>query len=496
MLILEMIRSAAFASGERIAVHSNSGEMSYQELWRKSDSLAVWLDRELKSDRTPVVVYGHKSPMMLVCFLACVKSGRAYCPIDTSMADERTADIIETVGNRLVLATEEMPESIKAATAKFSIVTADEIETAAAAGEECEKNLWVRKGDVFYIIFTSGSSGKPKGVKISAGNLTSFVGWFVGVGDSRKAKSGGIFLNQAPFSFDLSVMDTYTCLATGGTLWCLDEKTRKDTKAMLKYLKDGRLNYWVSTPSFAELCLAEQDFDEKLMPDIRYFYFCGETLPADTAGRLMERFPKAKVINTYGPTETTVAVTSVEITEAMVRSGRPLPIGRTKEGTRIFLREGELVISGDTVSMGYYKDPMKTEKSFFMTDDYEWAYRTGDAGSFDSEMLYYGGRIDGQVKLHGYRIELGDIESNLLKLPGVSGAAVVAKREGGQVKSLAAFIKPKEQNDGGFEERQKIRRQLKERLPEYMVPKKIVFVDDMPLTANGKIDRRRLEAQI
>ena len=103
-----------------------------------------------------------------------------------------------------------------------------------------------------------------------------------------------------------------------------------------------------------------------------------------------------------------------------------------------------------------------------MTDDYEWAYRTGDAGSFDSEMLYYGGRIDGQVKLHGYRIELGDIESNLLKLPGVSGAAVVAKREGGQVKSLAAFIKPKEQNDGGFEERQKIRRQLKERLPEYM----------------------------
>ena len=263
---------------------------------------------------------------------------------------------------------------------------------------------------------------------------------------------------------------------------------------MMTALEKSDVHYWVSTPSFADMCLADAQFQEALLPNLRAFLFCGEKLGNRTAQKLMTRFPKAQVINTYGPTESTVAVTNITITKKMVEAG-DLPIGRCKPGTEILIDDenGEMIIKGNTVSKGYFKDPEKTAKVFFTAEDGQPCYRTGDTGYFKEDLLYYGGRIDLQVKLHGYRIELGDIESNLINMPEISTAAVLPKMQEGKVKYLQAFV-VSDTEDTSNAEVKRIKAFLKGFLPEYMVPKRIVFIEKMPLTNNGKIDRKKLAA--
>lgn len=220
----------------------------------------------------------------------------------------------------------------------------------------------------------------------------------------------------------------------------------------------------------------------------------------------MEKFPSAKVINTYGPTESTVAVTSVEITREMIAGDDELPIGVPKPGSRIYVakekvgitktrKKSEIIIAGDTVSPGYYKNPEKTEEVFVPGASYREnsvVYRTDDEGYFAEDgMLYYSGRIDLQIKFHGYRIELGDIEKNLVSIDDVSAAAVLPKSAEGRIRHLVAFLVAPNLT-GEYSDRKAIKEQLKVKLPDYMVPKKIVFVEKMPLTDNGKIDRKKL----
>ncbi len=249
------------------------------------------------------------------------------------------------------------------------------------------------------IIFTSGSTGTPKGVKITADCLNHFLEWSVGLGGPAEEKQGAVFLNQAPFSFDLSVMDLYTCLACGGTLWCLEKEVQEDYQKLMDSLKDSGAGVWVSTPSFAELCLADPGFEERLLPRLRAFLFCGETLPCATVRRLKSRFPQAVVVNTYGPTESTVAVTEVEITDTMAAGSSPLPVGRARPGTRIEIRnekgaalpEGE---QGEAQEQNpYYMEPgaWKKKESLIrrgkvkrdmVTDGYKFREETGDLKAF------------------------------------------------------------------------------------------------------------------
>ncbi len=212
----------------------------------------------------------------------------------------------------------------------------------------------------------------------------------------------------------------------------------------------------------------------------------------------MERFPKAVVINTYGPTESTVAITDITVTEDLLAAEGELPIGRPKPGTSVEIdpENGEMLILGDTVSLGYFRDKEKTEKAFFegsLNGAPVRGYRTGDAGEIKDGLLYYKGRLDRQIKFHGYRIELGDVEANLMELPGVSMAAVVTPKKDGKIRFLAAFVSAEQ---GAELDRKSIRQMLKERLPDYMIPKRIFVEESLPLTGNGKIDRKSLEARL
>ena len=496
MVLLERIRECAEKHPDRTAVVCGGEKLSYRELFEYSDSLAEALDQICRNNREPVAVYGHKNPFMLVCFLACLKSGRAYCPIDVTVPDERAFAIIDMLDSPVVLATEPVKKEIK----NKKLVLPDELKILSEGGRKYE-GKGLAPEDVLYIIFTSGSTGTPKGVQITADALEQFLNWSATLGGPEEEKRGAVFLNQAPFSFDLSVMDLYTCLRCQGTLWCLTKEVQKDYKELIRSLKESKVQVWVSTPSFAEVCLADRQFSVELLPELSQILFCGETLQNKTVKRLQERFPDAVIVNTYGPTESTVAVTGTVITPKMAEEEACLPVGTVKPGTRIEIQDdtgrwlpegtpGEIVILGDTVSIGYYRQEEKSRKAFFkrMTAGKEIrGYHTGDKGYLKGQMLYCLGRMDRQVKLHGYRIELEDIENNLMKIDGIRQAVVLPKERDGRLTSLQAYVVCREEMESI-----RIKELLKTYLPDYMIPKKVIQVPSIPVTENGKTDRKAL----
>lgn len=504
MDILERIQHYSRTQPDRIAVSWRKETLTYGELDLFSSRLAAYIERLCGDNKSAAAVYGHKNPYMLVCFLALVKSGRGYCPVDISVPKERLDAIVDMLDSDLCFALESSDAGEGKSGACHwegkTVLTLDQVKKIVQEEtEEIDASIALGAEDVYYMIFTSGSTGIPKGVMITRANLEHYLDWSVTLGTNEEAKQGKVFLNQAPFSFDLSVMDLYTCLASGGTLWSLDKETQQDYKLLYDSLAQSGVGVFVSTPSFAEICMSDPVFSQELLPELGLFLFCGETLTNQTAKKLRKRFPKAVIMNTYGPTESTVAVTEVLVDDRLMEEVSPLPVGTAKPGTWIEIQDeagsavpdgekGEIHILGNTVSAGYYKNEEGTKKAFYQTErdgELVRGYRTGDEGYLQDGMLYYCGRMDLQIKLHGYRIEIEDIENNIVKIAGVRQAVVVPNIRKGAVKSLTAYVVCENPDLD-------IKEALAEHLPEYMIPKKIVFMEHLPMTNNGKADRKQL----
>ncbi len=484
MHLLDRIDHWGRAVPERLAHRAHGRTLTYGELLVQSERLAAWLSREFGASRAPVAVHGHKEPEMLVAFLAAVKSGRPYVPIDLSIPEQRVARIVAGAEAATTLT----PERVAAIVAEPTVA-------------EAAPRRRVEGDDAFYILFTSGSTGEPKGVEITLANLTHFVDWMLA--EQRFSEAGETFLNQAPFSFDLSVMDLYPSLVTGGTLCSITKEEIANLKLLYQALAASEVSTWVSTPSFAQMCCIERTFAQPMLPALRRFLFCGETLAPETAAQLLERFPQAEVWNTYGPTEATVATTSIRIDRVALAAHPTLPVGAAMPGTRVVIlgesgtrvpegERGEIVIAGPNVSPGYLRRPDLTAKAFFTLDGQR-AYRTGDWGRERETQIFFEGRMDSQVKVNGYRIELGDLEANLRALPEIADAVVLPVMKESRIDSLAAIVVLAGAKTGSdFEMAATIKKSLGVRLPAYMIPRKFRFVEAFPMTANGKADRRKL----
>lgn len=502
MFFLDAVARCASGAPEALCVRTSDGAlMTYGELWDASGAIAAHL---LVGAEGPVVIFGHKDPFMVAGMIACMRAGRPYVPVDRhSVPAGRVASIVRQLGDPVVLDVEDaFPAEVPA---PHRIGRAD-IELAVHAGGEPETRLAIAGENLCYILFTSGSTGEPKGVAVTAACLDNFCRWSLTlVGDLRP---GRVYLDQAPFSFDLSVFELAGALAQGGTLFSLTHSTLESAAKKERALATSGVNVWVSTPSFAELCLADPAFDACLLGSLETFLFCGETLPLTCARELAHRFPATRILNTYGPTESTVAVTAVEVTDKMLAREEPLPVGSPRPGTRLRIVDaageevprgtwGEVVIEGDTVAAGYFGRPDLTAAAFGEAEldgRRVRTYRTGDEGMLDTTgMLHYRGRLDAQVKMNGYRIELGEIEAQLRRVAHVRAAAVVAVERDGRVHHLAAFVVSDAPHPAGdFRAGLALKEELKQVLPHYMVPRTVRFIDALPQTPNGKVDRRLL----
>ncbi|MBZ2020639.1 D-alanine--poly(phosphoribitol) ligase subunit DltA [Streptococcus sanguinis] len=480
---------------------------TYGDLKKDSDSLAAQIDRLGLPDKSPVVVFGGQEYEMLATFVALTKSGHTYIPIDSHSALERVAAIVEVAEPSLIIAINDFPLADVAA----PIFSVEQVQAAFREGASYELSHPVQGDDNYYIIFTSGTTGKPKGVQISHNNLLSFTNWMITDKEFATPERPQM-LAQPPYSFDLSVMYWAPTLALGGTLFALPSAVTQDFKQLFETILSLPIAIWTSTPSFADMALLSDDFNSQKMPQLTHFYFDGEELTVKTAQKLRDRFPQARIINAYGPTEATVALSAVAVTDEMLQNCKRLPIGYTKADSPTFVideegqkvpngQQGEIIVCGPAVSKGYLNNPEKTAEAFFEFEGLP-AYHTGDVGSMTDEgLLLYGGRMDFQIKFNGFRIELEDVSQNLNKSKYVESAVAVPRyNKDHKVQNLLAYVILKDGVAEQFEREIDITKAIKEDLQDimmsYMMPSKFLYRETLPLTPNGKIDIKGLISEV
>ena len=449
--------------------------------WRElAEQAGAWRDAAVAAGYgadTPVIVRGHKEAAFFVAIAGALLLGAPFVPLDTIYPDERMARIAHTL---------DAQGYFDARADAFRRFDGTEPRESPAMPP-------LRETSLAYVLFTSGTTGEPKGVQIGRESVAALVDWMAadfGLGDHP------VFLNQAPFSFDLSMYEVFGTLALGGTIVLASRAVAVPGPAFVSMLAEQCVDTWVSTPSFAQQQLLDPRFAEQALPTLRTFLFCGEVLPVPLARRLRERFPGARIINTYGPTEATVATTSIVIDDAVLAAHpQQLPIGYARRGGGVFIDGGELCIAGPHVMRGYLNRADLNATRMFEHAGMR-GFRTGDLGSVDEKgLLFCQGRIDDQVKLGGYRIELAEIDAALSALPGSPRAAAVPlRRPDGSVARIVGFVATGA-NDAQVDSvslPSDWKARLAERLPLYMIPSELIACRALPVTVNFKVDRARL----
>lgn len=424
----------------------------------------------------PVIVRGHKEAAFFVAMAGALLLGAPFVPVDTIYPDERMRRIATTLGAQTYFDAQH-----------DRFVNLQHDAPSASTGPAA---LPLREKNLAYVLFTSGTTGEPKGVQIGRESVAALAEWMAAdfaLGDAP------VFLNQAPFSFDLSMYEVFGTLASGGTVVLASRALTAQGAAFLTTLERHGVTTWVSTPSFAQQQLLNPQFSQEGLPALRTFLFCGEVLPVALARQLRQRFPATRIINTYGPTEATVATTWIVVDDAVLAQHARLPIGYAKRDGEVFVDSGELCIAGAHVMRGYLnRDDLNAARMF--THHGQRAFRTGDLGALEGDgLLFCHGRIDDQIKVGGYRIELMEIDAALRALQGVSSAAAVPlRRPDGSVARIVAFVATGSDDGRLPDQLHDWKALLAAGLPPYMIPSELLACRALPVSVNFKIDRVQL----
>lgn len=456
-------------------VYEVDGKVYYNSDLYKYICNIYWFLMKENVSKKPVIVIGHKDIYMIATFLACSFAGITYVPVDNSLPEERKEYIKSKIDSDIIIDNYIV-----------NIMKHDNF-------EEIDRIL-LKPKDIYYIIFTSGSTGEPKGVKIMYENLESCINWLKKICDIKNTT----ILNQANFSFDLSVADIYLSLITKSKHYVIERKYQKDYNMLFEKVKNSDASFGVFTPSFMDLLLLDKSFNCENIKELRKILFCGESLKKSTIKKLKERFPKIEIINSYGPTECTFAVTSMLVNDW---EEDEIPIGVFKKDSPVYIVDenlnivsensiGEILITGKSVGAGYLNQISNTSYINFRG---ERAYLTGDYGYFKNGILYCKGRKDNQIKYKGYRIELFEIEKKISDLPYIEKVIVTtSKNKEEKINKIIALVKIKENIEIEVVD---IKEDLKLILPEYMIPI-IKIVEEFEINLNGKCDTKNMIKEV
>lgn len=520
-LLPHLLAESAERFPDRTAVVCGDERLSYQELAHVSGKLArALVERGVRrGDRVGIDL--PKSVRAVASVFGILKAGGVYVPIDPGAPALRAAHIVRDCGIRCLITTgrrssrlsEEFEGGLQGQLDTLILVDTEwEVTDVPGAPQEVlfwdevERESQAQPAvtgvdvDLAYILYTSGSTGVPKGVMISHRAALTFIDWTFkefGIGHTD------VVSNHAPLHFDLSIFDIFTTIKAGGTIAVVPPHTSTFPIVLARFIRDQGISVWYSVPSALIQMLVRGNFAEHDYPRLRLILFAGEVFPIKFLRPLRE-CTSARLYNLYGPTETNVC-TYYEVGEIPSDREEPVPIGKAICNYEVFaLNEagrsirpgdvGELYARGPGLMSGYWGDPEKTD-SVLVSHPLQGTYRervcrTGDLVTLgqDGDYLFLG-RRDQMVKSRGYRIELGEIEATLYSHPDVREAAVVAVPDEEITNRLLAFVVPGEADGLTAED---VLRHCTDRLPRYMVPESVEFRKTLPKTSTGKIDRRAL----
>jgi amino acid adenylation domain-containing protein len=483
MFFTELIFEKVNGNAENTAAVINNTAYSYAALAKRVGAIQALI---LNSTSANIGILAINHIDSYAAIVACWLSGKAYVPLQSTYPKERIESIVDDAGIELVLtAAEEFPESLSAFNPIYT----------GTLPENKPQQCTIREDSSAYILFTSGTTGKPKGVPISYGNLQAFLHAFHQLGYTLGAQDR--FLQMFELTFDLSVMSFMVPLSMGASFYTLPDGMIK-TLGLYHVLEEYQITFALMVPSAIQLL--KPYFNDIELPYLRVSQFCGEALKADILSAWFQCIPNARVDNVYGPTEATIYCTgkTLNINNLKTESLNGIAgIGQALKGTETALfadgkeinglhEPGELCLAGSQLTSGYLKNETQNEKSFFISNGKRY-YRTGDLVKKDENgNLFYIGRADDQVKIQGYRIELAEIELACNKiLPENLNTAVgfLDKKENWL---LALFIHELKEDEA------RVRQLIEPLLPNYMVPHLILGIDNFPLNANGKTDKNKL----
>jgi len=499
--LIRRIHRQAELTPDAVAVADGRAELTYRELNEWSNQLARYLSGRGAGSETPVALIMERSAWMLVTILACFKAGAAYLPIDPNYPARRIRMIVEESG--AVVAVGDEDGSRWGITGAVRWVWLEHEREAIWRQPASNLPAGADASNLAYVIYTSGSTGKPKGVMIEQRGMINHL--------HAKIEELGLSENDriaqtASQCFDISVWQFLAGLMVGGRIEIVRNEDARDPVRLLEQVETRGVSVLETVPAMLRGMigsLEEGDAGNAELKELRWLMVTGEALSAELCRRWMRLRGETKLINAYGPTECSDDVTHYVMSRAPEEGEVEAPIGQPVLNTRIYIVDerdelapagamGEICVGGEGVGRGYRNEAGKTAEVFipdrFSGESGSRIYRTGDLGRWRADgNVEYLGRMDDQVKVRGYRVELGEIEAAIEKHPAVKESVVVARGESGGEKILVCYVVMREAAEASH-----LRHFLTERLPEYMAPSVYVKLEKIPLTSNGKVDKSAL----
>jgi len=499
-LVHEQFSARAAEAPNDVALTIEGDDLTYGALEAKANQLAWELRARGVGPNIPVGLCLERSHELVIAMLGILKAGGAYVPLDPDHPADRLAFVVQDAAPKVIVTVESLRAVVPAG--DVAVISLDDPGTRIFADRETSALPSVTSPEhLAYILYTSGSTGQPKGVMLPHSALGQVIRW---TRESMHLGAGDVVMQKTPISFDPSGLEIYLALTSGARLVLMPPKMHQDLAAVLRTMHRERVTATIFVPSVLAASAELAEFADGFAA-LRFIICGGEMLTAELARRVYASAPNVKLYNVYGPTEAAIMTTTWLAPHNGATGG--LPIGRPMENVRVYVLDerlqplpigvaGELCLGGIQVAQGYLNRPDLTAAKFvddpFTKGTHPRLYRTGDLARWRHDgVLEFLGRADGQVKVRGFRIELGEIETVLAAQPSVRQCAVV-RRGDAQQAQLVAYVVPTESTIDANALRDVLRDALRARLPQYMVPAAFVTIDALPMTANGKLDQRAL----